>query len=906
MGEYLKATIESGKAQKDLADQKRAELLLLKMPERKEQSEEEELAQWKKYHSDAAAIDKKYAALSYAEDVKVTGLKAKNAKKFFDEKSGMYKLLNTIEKVSAAIAIGMEAKKLAASIAASGPFVLSKVPGIIASFMEQLGIFGIAAAGVALAAVGLSGPSGDAYETPAVEKKLEVAGTGRDYVGQDEDKNDIYKSNGGGYSGDLTRMSTSIVDSINKLEEVAWEQLDFEKSDTLKALIDIRENTEGFARYITASGMTSSGILTPINEKKEWGGAIGGGSSSANTTSAGIKLTGSVSQMAAGNVNATAFKNTRVQGSEQGLFGLYSKSWDYNQASSELLSQSSEFSQFAAAQAKSFVKTVQTLTTDMGGSIVDANNVLNNTILDINVNTLNTTAEEQGKQLLAQYGIKLDVALKAALPNIARLEATWEKGSESFTDFAVRVKYNVDNATLAFASMGKTFTSQVGASKEELGLMLEKSFGDTSKMNDLTKRFSSNFLTEAERIAPVKAAVAKQMASLGYSYVDTKEEFKDLVLGFKVTDQASADTYASLLRVGDSFAQVESAAETAKAAAKALADSALDLEIKIYQLKGSNEALNLSRQKELDAMDASLRPRQRYLNALTDEIALRDKLKSAYDTTNTSLTNSIKSLQDYKTALTSGASSTLSPAEKYAQSKAIFEQTAAAAKATITTSSSESEIKARDEAVANLSKASDSFLANSKVMNASGTQYAADFAAVGTAIDATSSALSTQQTDMQQQLGFLDKIAVATDTTAQLLEKYLAAVSVTTVAQASATASGSVAAGVPYPKLASGGLASGMTIVGEQGPELADFSNPARVYSNSDSRDLFNNDALIAEVKALREEVTKLREDQKEQTGHLIATTFTANARNAEAINNGNAQMLNQQDWKARSRVTVV
>jgi hypothetical protein len=304
-------------------------------------------------------------------------------------------------------------------------------------------------------------------------------------------------------------------------------------------------------------------------------------------------------------------------------------------------------------------------------------------------------------------------------------------------------------------------------------------------------------------------------------------------------------------------------------------------------------------------MDESLRPRQRYLNALTDEIALRDKLKSAYDTTNNSLTASIKSLQDYKTALTSGASSTLSPAEKYAQSKAIFEQTAAAAKVKITTGSSAADIKTRDDAVANLSKASDSFLANSKVMNASGTQYAADFAAVGTAIDATSSALSTQQTDVQKQLGFLDKIALATQTTAQLLDDYLKAVGVTAIAQASATASGSTAAGVPYPKLATGGLASGMTLVGEQGPELADFSTPARVYSNADSKNLFNNDALIAEVKALRQEVAKLRDDQKEQTGHLITTTFIASTRNAEAINSGNAQMLNQQDWKSRSKVTI-
>ena len=83
MGDYLKATIESGKVQKDLADQKQAELELLKKPVRKEQSEEEELAEWKKYHSDKTAIDKKYAQKSYEEDLKVTGLKAKSAKKFF-------------------------------------------------------------------------------------------------------------------------------------------------------------------------------------------------------------------------------------------------------------------------------------------------------------------------------------------------------------------------------------------------------------------------------------------------------------------------------------------------------------------------------------------------------------------------------------------------------------------------------------------------------------------------------------------------------------------------------------------------------------------------------------------------------------------------------------------------------
>ena len=979
MGDYLKATIESGKVQKDLVAQKEKEIELLN----KRQGPEYDTGATEAYEKDKTAIEKKYAALSFAEDVKVTSLKAKSAKKFFDEKSGMYKLLNTIEKVSAAITVAMEVKKLAASIAASGPLVASKIPGIFASFMEQLGPFGMAAAGVALAAVGLSGQSAGSakdptYKTPDVEKKLEVAGTGRDYVGQDADKNDIYKSNGGGYSGDPTRMSTSIVDSINKLEEVAWEQLDFQKSDTLKALVDIRDNTEGFARFITASGMTSSGILTPINEKKEWGGIIGGGSSSANTTSAGINIKGSVSQMAAGNVSGTAFKNTRVQGSEQGLFGLYSNSWDYNQKSEEALAQSSDFSQFAAKQAQAFVRTVQTVTTDMGGSIETANNVLNQTLLDINVNTLGTTAKEQSEQLLAQYGIKLDIALKAALPNIAKLETIWQKGSESFTDFAIRVKTNVTNATFAFESIGKSFEAvpeishselatstrpimtmwgtmfgtvtetftrvvidQVGASKEELGLMLEKSFGDTSKMNDLTKKFASNYLTEAERLAPVKKAVNKQMESLGYGYVDTKEEFKNLVLGFKVTDQASADTYAALLKVGDAFATVYKEATSAELVAKSLTQIQ-----KMYELQNRGDmARAITRQQELNAMDALSRPMQQYLYNLEDEIALKSKLQTSYDKlkgalTNTvnGLKNSIDALGNYKNSLQLGANSTLTPQEAYAAAKAQLDATAATAGQKLDSSATAEQIAARDKAAAGLPAAIDAFLAQSKTSFASGEQYQKDFSIVNAILDSTTGELTKQKTSAELQLtaaessaSSLSLIVSSSQTTADMLSEYVTtqksyidatvktdsskpktlsndiAKAITSIGGIDTTSVSSVAdsRGFAIPGHAMGGIASGLSLVGERGPELADFKSPARIYPANQTSMLTDASGLLVEIKALREEVAKLREDQKEQTGQIIISNYDANKKNAEVVASTTESVAKMQDWKERSKVVI-
>ena len=57
------------------------------------------------------------------------------------------------------------------------------------------------------------------------------------------------------------------------------------------------------------------------------------------------------------------------------------------------------------------------------------------------------------------------------------------------------------------------------------------------------------------------------------------------------------------------------------------------------------------------------------------------------------------------------------------------------------------------------------------------------------------------------------------------------------------------------PKFAGGGLHDGgWRMVGENGPELEN-TGPSRIFSHSQSKSMLNNDDLIAEIKALREEV---------------------------------------------------
>jgi predicted house-cleaning noncanonical NTP pyrophosphatase (MazG superfamily) len=66
----------------------------------------------------------------------------------------------------------------------------------------------------------------------------------------------------------------------------------------------------------------------------------------------------------------------------------------------------------------------------------------------------------------------------------------------------------------------------------------------------------------------------------------------------------------------------------------------------------------------------------------------------------------------------------------------------------------------------------------------------------------------------------------------------------------------------PIPKFAEGGF----VMVGEQGPELAQFGSSARIYSNKDSKALMDNSGTVAELKSLRQDVQVLTSVLKTQT----------------------------------------
>ena len=68
------------------------------------------------------------------------------------------------------------------------------------------------------------------------------------------------------------------------------------------------------------------------------------------------------------------------------------------------------------------------------------------------------------------------------------------------------------------------------------------------------------------------------------------------------------------------------------------------------------------------------------------------------------------------------------------------------------------------------------------------------------------------------------------------------------------------------PQFATGGRhTGGLRIVGENGPEL-EYTGPSQIVNSRRTQDLLNNDLLVAEVRALREEVARLRVENN--SGH--------------------------------------
>lgn len=169
------------------------------------------------------------------------------------------------------------------------------------------------------------------------------------------------------------------------------------------------------------------------------------------------------------------------------------------------------------------------------------------------------TGTQIEEALNAVFGKLGDDMAKAAVPAIAQFQKVGEGAFETLV--RVARQYEVIDTTLT--SIGMTF-KETGVASLEAREHLVELVGGLDALTEQASFFADNFLSEAERLAPVQANVTAELTRLGQATDLTREQFKNLVMTQDVSTASGAALYAALLDLAPAFDKVAGAAEAAQ------------------------------------------------------------------------------------------------------------------------------------------------------------------------------------------------------------------------------------------------------------------------------------------------------------------------------------------------------
>ena len=271
-----------------------------------------------------------------------------------------------------------------------------------------------------------------------------------------------------------------------------------------------------------------------------------------------------------------------------------------------------------------FVDQVSKLVRSLGKGVADAAKALGETDVEsvlakfkVDLGKLSfkdMTGTQIEEALNAIFGKLGDDMAKAAVPVIAEFQKVGEGGFETLV--RVARQYEVIDTTLK--SVGMKF-NDVGVASLAARERLVDLVGGLDNLTEQTSFFGENFLTDKERLKPVKDTVNDKLTELRLPTNMTREGFKNLVLGLDVSTREGAELYAAMMALAPAFDKVATAAEATKSAvddkAKSIQDRIDDL------IMTPAQKLAKSRTAEEDAvkaLDASLLPLLKSLWAVED------------------------------------------------------------------------------------------------------------------------------------------------------------------------------------------------------------------------------------------------------------------------------------------------
>jgi hypothetical protein len=148
-----------------------------------------------------------------------------------------------------------------------------------------------------------------------------------------------------------------------------------------------------------------------------------------------------------------------------------------------------------------------------------------------------------------------DEIANSLVPNLAAFSKSGETASATLQRLAGDFQSTDQMAQLLGKSASAVF-GDVGVASTAARERLIELAGGTSVLGQQAASYAQNFLTEAQRLAPVSEALNAAMSSLGLSSIQTREQFKACIDSLDLTTEAGAKQFTAMMALAGAFAQV--------------------------------------------------------------------------------------------------------------------------------------------------------------------------------------------------------------------------------------------------------------------------------------------------------------------------------------------------------------
>lgn len=524
---------------------------------------------------------------------------------------------------------------------------------------------------------------------------------------------------------------------------------------------------------------------------------------------------------------------------------------------------------------------------------------------------------EKGKMLTEeQIGQEIekitDGLARSLIPQVDELAKRGETALQTVSRLGAEFTGLIDAAALVLGKSAADARAFLSGSTYQGRAGFVEAAGGLDAFNQKVAFFADNFLTQAERLAPVQAKVTDELKRLGLSSDLTRDQFRGLVQSFGQVNGISEETLQALLTLAPAFAQVRT--ETKAMAEDQVGTAFSGLQKAVEAEKNAvtqkyNDALKAvnGRIEDINQSVGKLRTLSDALKSTVDQIRPlgRDQAKQQIrDAIAAASAGNVVELDSVRAALgvignsqtIGGFSGSFEFAREQAKSANLvanlgrltndqltLEQRSLAAleaQRDRLTAGFEAETARLDGLLSQgqqqIEALSGINTGVASLADAIGRFNAASYAAGGGAIGGGSlgnpSITAQQIRDFVAQPGRTEmEIYNAAKANGVTFEQYAAATG-SNIANLNAWADKN-----NLPRFAKGGFhRGGLRIVGENGPEL-EMTGPASIASNNDLSKLLNNKELVDQLKVLIDALAENTEFNRRVSNKLDAATTIVN-----------------------------